>query len=66
MRRAYLIVAGCTIVVACGGGSAAAPSPPGGSNPPVNTMSVDVSDNFFSPGSVAAAIQASLTWTWKG
>lgn len=66
MRREFLMVGGVTLLAACGGGSSAAPNPPGGSNPPVSTTSVDVNDNFFSPGGVAAATQASLTWTWKG
>jgi plastocyanin len=44
-------------VAGCGGSESTGPTP---------TTSVDVRDDFFTPGAISVSPQATVTWTWRG
>ena len=65
------------VAASCGGGGSDYVSGPSGQNPggtsggtqtggstPVQTNSVSVSDNFFSPVAVQVPVGTTVTWTW--
>jgi plastocyanin len=70
-RRAWIATLSCLATFACGGGTTDPPQNGGngGPNPPptpVNTTSVNVTDNAFQPAAIAVQGGATVTWTWTG
>jgi len=76
----FLAATALVVAASCGGGGGdyGSVSGPSGQNPggtsggtqtggtsPVQTNSVSVSDNFFSPINAQVAIGSTVTWTWS-
>ncbi len=74
VRVSQLMVPLAVALAACGGSGSddpagpgnGGPPPPPGNSDPIQTTSVNVQDNSFSPPAILVSTGATVTWSWSG